>query len=388
MTQIGHWSLIANLFSRVGEIDLIRNRLPRFSVITLLLTTFTFVFGDELDAVDAFNSAYSAYSEHATKFEYELALPHALVAYEIGQRIFDDDHANRPRLAYNYGSTLIEVGLSNEAQIPLSEALNRYERMYGEDSAELIPTLMALGEVSGSRGAPEEKIKHYRRATKLFETHGDTNSIEYSILLFKAGRDIVTKTGSEHAERFLLEAYAANSRSLGDGHFSTGTIAMWLGEFYYRNRSYGDAEKYLKTALLIIGEPFPRMTMGEFKISVLLSKLYQETDEGRNASKYSRISRRMQPIYEDEPPSILYRHMPHYPAEAFQDGIEGYVDLVLKIDRNGMVETVEVVNVEGHESFEAEAIDSATRSVYWPGASGGRRVAVEELAVRIIFSMD
>lgn len=340
------------------------------------------------DDVDAFNAAYTAYNRHANNAEHELALPHAEHAYEIGQRIFDENSLDLAKLVYNYGSMLIKGGRPDDAKLPLTEALNYYESLYGQYDGELIPTLTALAQISSGRPNRSDKVEYYKRAAEIFRKRGDTEGRSFAMFALKAGVDIMKSSSSPHAESLLLDSYAAIVTAEGERGYDTGTVAMALGEYYFGQRSYRAAEDNLQLALDSISERFPKMIMSEFKIHVLLSQLYKETGREREASQHLRASRKMRPMFRDEPPRSLYRQIPEYPEVALQQGIEGHVDLLVTIDRYGLVKKVETVQVEGHDTFEVEAIRAVTRSIYWPGASRGRIKSIKDMPIRINFAIN
>lgn len=53
-------------------------------------------------------------------------------------------------LTYNYGANLLKLKNYADAEPVLDTALQRYENVYGKESAELIPVLMDLGHKQAS----------------------------------------------------------------------------------------------------------------------------------------------------------------------------------------------------------------------------------------------
>ncbi|QEF99168.1 transport protein TonB [Stieleria maiorica] len=70
---------------------------------------------------------------------------------------------------------------------------------------------------------------------------------------------------------------------------------------------------------------------------------------------------------------------PQYPAGAAQNGLEGTVLLRLRVDRNGTVTDVEVIESSGHRSLDQAAVDAVSRWKGHPAQRFGRPVASEEV---------
>lgn len=78
----------------------------------------------------------------------------------------------------------------------------------------------------------------------------------------------------------------------------------------------------------------------------------------------------------DEPPQVISRRFPRYPAEAEAQGLEGVVVVRLLIDAEGRVETARVVRAEPPGVFE-EAAEAAVRGWrFTPARDGGQAVPV------------
>ncbi len=77
---------------------------------------------------------------------------------------------------------------------------------------------------------------------------------------------------------------------------------------------------------------------------------------------------------------------PIYPRSAQRDGIEGYVILRLKIDENGRVKNVLVVDSEPIGVFERSARDAARRFEFVPARIGGKAAATT-IEKKIVFKL-
>lgn len=83
-------------------------------------------------------------------------------------------------------------------------------------------------------------------------------------------------------------------------------------------------------------------------------------------------------------PAFLHREMPLYPFAARRFGKEGKVVLKLLIDKNGVLQNVEVMEPSGFGFTEA-AVSAITKSTFTPAHRNGEKIASRALlAVRFI----
>jgi protein TonB len=78
----------------------------------------------------------------------------------------------------------------------------------------------------------------------------------------------------------------------------------------------------------------------------------------------------------DSPPRPLVRMNPEYPPSARRRRIEGFVELVFVITREGRVSDIEVVRSEPGDVFVAEAKAAVRRWRFTQPRKGGKPVAV------------
>ena len=68
----------------------------------------------------------------------------------------------------------------------------------------------------------------------------------------------------------------------------------------------------------------------------------------------------------DTPPKELDNPSPRYPQDALGRGIEGYVVVKFLIRKNGSVENIQIVQVEGHESFRQAVLAPSWEMAIYP----------------------
>ena len=340
------------------------------------------------DDVETFNAEYMAYAELMKDSQYEEALPHAQRAYEIGQQLFVGDHDSLSKLAYNLGNVMLESEDKPNARVVFLEALAHFEQVFGEEAMELVPTLRGLGETTPGWPYADEKIGYYRRAQAIMREHGGADSITYAAMLTKAAKDLVIYTRADETEQFLLDAFEVNVELLGGEHFTTGRSALSLGTYYFGRRDYENAERYLITALNAMVGTFSRPLWEEFSINAMLSRICLETDRWRESRRYRREGRKIKPIRANGDPEFFFTPLPDYPADALEAGVEGTVKLRFFADRDGLIDDIEVLEIDGPESFAEAAIKATKQNVVWPGEENWQRNVRVEVERTFIFKIN
>ena len=152
------------------------------------------------------------------------------------------------------------------------------------------------------------------------------------------------------------------------------SVAETLGEYYYGRDEWENAEQYLLVALDIVDGGYRQFSASEFKINTLLAHIYEETGQEKKASARLNSNSRLRNSAPRMQHVLLYEQAPKYPEEALLAGVEGYVELRIGIDRKGRVLDPVVVELVGHPSFEAAAVQAVNRWVYWPAFIDGSPV--------------
>ena len=136
--------------------------------------------------------------------------------------------------------------------IPLIDYL---EQVYGEESPELVPPLMALGKSLASPQDPGQQIRAYKTAIDMAETSMRGDRVLQATIALEAGRDVLRLSRSTEGRSFLERAYKLFEEEYGLEHEATATAAMSLGEVQLMQGRYGRAKDYLATALAFFGAP-------------------------------------------------------------------------------------------------------------------------------------
>lgn len=89
----------------------------------------------------------------------------------------------------------------------------------------------------------------------------------------------------------------------------------------------------------------------------------------------------------DRNPEPIYTPLPQYPLTALSSGVEGRARVRLRIEADGKVSAVEVLDSGGHPSFGAAAARAVRRWRFRPAMRGGKPVALWATK-RITFALE
>jgi len=80
---------------------------------------------------------------------------------------------------------------------------------------------------------------------------------------------------------------------------------------------------------------------------------------------------------EIEQPTPLYGEVPiEYPLDLWDQDLEGETLLRVRVEDTGGVDSVEVIESSGHQSFDSAAVDGARRLRFTPARQDGKRIEV------------
>ncbi|NRB25052.1 TonB family protein [Shewanella sp.] len=90
----------------------------------------------------------------------------------------------------------------------------------------------------------------------------------------------------------------------------------------------------------------------------------------------------------DTKASPVKRYPPSYPSEAARQGIEGWVQLMFDIDKQGYTKNINVIKSKPVGTFEQSAIDSLKRWEYQPKVVHGEAIYQQEQTIQLDFTLD
>lgn len=210
-------------------------------------------------------------------------------ALDAGEGIVERDFAEDPLVAaeilFTMGATHFRLGNIDRAERNLVAAVERYRKVFGDDSEEYLSVRFDLagvylntGKFTSAEGIYLDILERRRRS--LGPAHVDTARVESNLgwLYVRMGR-------MEDAEPLLKHALEVNRRELGEQHEETLTAMSNLAMLYMETGRLEDAEPMMRAeydaSRRLLGEEHSGTLISMGNLAVLYQRLnrYDEAQE-------------------------------------------------------------------------------------------------------------
>jgi len=345
------------------------------------------------EEIKLFNESFTTYQKYLKQGDYENALPHIKLAYELGQKMFTTNDKNLAALTYNYGFTLGNTNEIDLAADVLRVALSRYETVFGKAAVELVQPLMEQAHVDAklqiaSRGKRQRRTAMYKiyfnRALKIAEQTSD-DPLLYARLSREAGISIFETFESDDARPYLKEAHEIYLERLGSKDAMTALTSYWLARVENSNKDYKTAETYLLSALDSFAAP--EIPANDFEIAthVLLVEVYEKQGERDKATTHCQAIGRIKQWQAGPMQTPVYQTIPVYPREARSANIGGTIVLGFSVSEAGIVQDPKITTSSGNQFLDDAAIASVMEWRYAPKFENDVPVAADS-STELIFN--
>ena len=365
---------------------MIQNLLKTISSICLLTLLSSPFATAEPPTAAQFQQAYAEYIKYADTKQWRDALPYAKSVYDMSKELFAPDSKNSATMAYNYGKNLLEVRNKEDAQAVLGEALSSYEKVYGDDSSELIPLLIDLGRATAAPGN-RAYIRYLDRALNLTEAHYGADSVQYGIRSMEVGLVMYDDAYSPFARKHLYRAYDILEEKTGPQSTTTGAAAYNIGRFELAAHDYEDALEYFNKALATFQSPDQPANRLELSTHGFMVEALQQLGKHEEATQHCLAIGRMTPASPVQDYQPVARFLPSYPLEANQRGQEGYVILEYTVDDMGFVRNPKVIERDGPKSFVSASLEAVKNFRYAPRFIDGVPVKTEGVQNKFTYTL-
>jgi len=362
-------------------------QISRFLKILFILTLIPTTVSGQDETRTAFKQAYEQYEYFFKQGKFNQSLPEAKLAYELGQQVLGKDSEETAILTYNLGDNLLRLRIYDDAKPILTDALHRYEQVYGTESIELVPVLLDLGHVYAFEKDREAYLGLYERAFKLVEQHYGKDSVEFAWRSAQAGTDMLNIARDLAGEKYLETGYEILHSSLGENHVKTGFAAYNLGKHELTKGNYEAAEKYLLVTLAGHKNPDEPSSSIELSAHAFLVRAYEEMGNSELATQHCLAIGRMTPFKSNQEYFPVYKKVPKYPRSVLMAGKGGYVIVEYDVDENGFVRNPEIIEAKGDPRLKSPSLDAAMTFRYAPRFVDGQSVTVEGVQNKFIFSI-
>lgn len=161
------------------------------------------------------------------------------------------------------------------------------DKLRGDSSRHPLPLadgLTFLGQLEEQLGSPEMAYDHYLEARKLYEKHGDGNSLARAHLMAALGRVAEILEKREAAVEACREAVAGLEFHLGSKDRHLVPVFLGLGRLGRATRHFDDAETALQQAVTIVSELEEQLPLAlRSDVYRELAALYSEQERFREA---------------------------------------------------------------------------------------------------------
>lgn len=309
-------------------------------------------------------------------------------ALTIQQRTNPKDRIAYAALVVRVAPYLYKIRPGNAVTAELlRESLGIQEAAYGKDALELIPVLMALGDVSGKPFKPSRQVIYYNRALKITQVQSPEDKVKYADLSLEAGRNILQSSKSRGAKSYIETAYQIYLEKFGTSHLSTALAGLALGEFYSANMNHEKAEEYLLRSLNTFTSD-PTYRTPELRARTVLTALYEYWNKRDKATEQVLAISRISSGTSTQEMMPVYRVNPDYPSEAVSKGSDGWVILDFTVDETGQVRDVVVEDSEGHPLFKDAATTAINKWRYVPRFENGKPVDTPHIKAKLTFEVE
>ena len=328
-----------------------------------------------------FDRAYSKYTELLQAGETEQAIPYAKQAMQLGEKVYGKSSENAAKLTFNYGRLLAQHR-RREARNVLNRTVNRYEKVYGKNSLELVDPLMERGHTGLRPGQPRQQITHYQRAIEIAAQHGEAEL--GADLNFDATTELFTITQSQQGRRFLEAAIDGYRSTLGEAHHKTGLATFWLGRMHVARGELNAGSEVLPRALIGI-EHGSRLWVAANTQLIEALQLSGRSDE---ATPYVRALAQANHWDGSSDPVPIFRVRPRYPSNEFRSFVEGDAVVDFTIDAEGFVKNLSLVSTDGSAVFGVETLEVFESWRFIPRMSQGEFVTTEGVRFTVDFVVE
>jgi TonB family protein len=343
---------------------------------------------DQESDLAALKEAFSRYEESYKQGYWATSLPEAKSAYELGMRLLGPESPETAKFNYNYGNNLLKTKNYAEAKTTLSEALTRFELVYGSDSVELLPVLMDLGHANAKMGNTRAKTKLYKQAFNLSEDNHGASSVEHAWFSVNAGSDILRVAQDKDGEKHLRKGYESLQSELGENDPRVGFAAYNLGAYELAMSNYQAAKRYLLAALASFEQPEKPSNKMELSTHAYLVRVYEEMGDSESATFHSLAIGRMTPFESAQEYFPLYKRPPVYPRAALRERQEAAVVVEFTVDEKGFVKDPIVVWSNGPKIFDQPSLDAVIKFRYAPRFIDGKPVSVKRVQNKLTYSIN
>ncbi|MBL4674269.1 MAG: tetratricopeptide repeat protein [Arenicella sp.] len=312
------------------------------------------------------------------------AKPFVQQAYELGLTIYTVSDPQFGPIAYHYGA--VQVALREASSLlPLTQAKNNYQQNLGDNSLQLIPVLGDLASAYMLAGNFDQAEKHLDRAIELASDEYGKNSTMIANLSSRAGKEFSEAGNYTVALELQDQAHEIYLGVLGPKSPTTGEEAYQLSESFRLNQNIYGQVTFLKKTVDSFDQPEKAKNEFERTVHTKLVEAYQSLEKPKRATKHV-LALAASIAYQDKlEPTLLVKANATYRSRGERTKLEGFVLLKFDVDSNGMVQNINLLELEGDRKLVKLAIGALKDYRYIPVVRNNKTVKTKGLETKIVF---
>jgi eukaryotic-like serine/threonine-protein kinase len=182
-------------------------------------------------------------------------------ALAVGQKVYGADHVRLAQTLNDLGAVLTDKGDYAAAARALEQALSMRRRLLGPEDADVAVTLVELGRVYQDQGFNQRADPLLRESLAIRRKVLGEDHRETAVSLNAVASVLRLEGDLSGAESLLRQSLALNVRTRGEYHANTGTSLHDLGVVAASRGDYASAESLFRRALIThrraLGETHP-----------------------------------------------------------------------------------------------------------------------------------
>lgn len=347
-----------------------------------------------------FSEVYAQYNTAIENKNNSDSLRLAKLSLELGDKKFGKNSENTANLKYNLALALAQNKQPREAFNVFEQVAEDYERIYGEDSGELMHVLLEqilLNKIYDKNRRKfdfKDVVRDYaspiRQASNIAEKIAETSPKLAPATYYNLAKVL---NSSLLSSRFFKHAYKANVNaekhllaSVGDTDKRTVEIRFMLGKYMQAKGKKNSAIEYFENVVSTINSKIDTSHPFELASHAVLVDLYEKKGQSEKATEHCLAIGRLTPWNDDIDPLPLYRLSPVYPTRAARTGKEGAVVMSFNIDTFGFVRDIEIIDSTA-QVFDRVSIEALEKWRYAPKIVNGQAVIAKGNKVQLDFKM-
>jgi TonB family protein len=323
-----------------------------------------------------FKQAYQKYQSEMRSENYEQALKAASSAYAISRKIHGNASTTTATMGLNYGQLLLKVNRVVDAELVLRRTVAVSRRAYGDGTLELIDIYMAYGHSVADPFNYKKQRKFYQRAIQIAVSHEGSESRLVADLNLEAGRNLLTRSESDKAGKYLKSALK-NYLRLDEGKsIGAGLAHYWLGKLEIGIQRIRHAVPHFENAVTIF-QALPNEKDHLLSSYAFLVRVHQELGNNEAATPYCLAIGKLKPWIADHQPKPLWVRAPVYSLSSQSSGERGYAEVTFTLTATGEVKNAQVQSAQGSKEFGSAARDAVVQWRFAPRFVEGNAVETQ-----------